>query len=470
VENSRLVVTAPAQYALRYRQYHYNREVAITEMNGIKTYTWEVRNRPTYYPEPLAPSWLHLETCVKLAPGDFEIQGYKGTMYTWTDMGNFINTLWQGRDQLPEEAKKKVHALVDGLKDEKEKISVLYDFLQKNSRYVNIQLGIGGWQPFDATSVYNNRYGDCKALSNYMVALLKEAGISANSVLIKAGSTDPDIDTSFACSQFNHAIVLARTGGDSIWLECTSQTLPPGYLGSFTDDRDALLIERTGGTIVHTPVYGLAENRLDRTVRGSIDSNGNFKATMQIRYTGLEQDYLHGLINHYTTKKELSTQRQQDLGLSNFVINDLSYQQTRGKIPVIEETMQLSAENYATHTGSRLFIAPGLFLKSVTRLPDPREPRKNDIELMTSFQETDSLILQVPPDYIPERALESRRFASSFGGYNFHAELNNNILTINCHFQQVKGRYPAASFSRLVQFFNLVYRESTNDLILVKKQ
>jgi hypothetical protein len=202
-------------------------------------------------------------------------------------------------------------------------------------------------------------------------------------------------------------------------------------------------------------------------VKGSIDSNGNFKATMQIRYTGLEQDYLHGLINRYT-KKELSAQRQQDLGLSNFVINDLSYRETRGKIPVIEETMQLSEDNYATHTGSRLFITPGLFLKRVTRLPDPREPRKNDIELMTSFQETDSLILRIPPGYIPERALDSWRYTSSFGGYNFHAELNDNILTIICHFHQVKGLYPATSFSRLVQFFNLIYRESTNELVLIK--
>jgi len=144
VEDCRLVVKAPSAYSLRYKQYHCPETATITDNNGNKTYTWELRNRPASRQEALAPSWLHLEPCVKLAPGDFEIQGYKGRMYTWTDMGNFINALWQGRDQLPEEAKKKVHALVDGIKDEKEKINTLYDFLQKNSHYVNIQLGIGG--------------------------------------------------------------------------------------------------------------------------------------------------------------------------------------------------------------------------------------------------------------------------------------------------------------------------------------
>jgi hypothetical protein len=470
VEDCRLVVKTPSTFAFLYKQYHCPEQAVVTDDNGIKTYTWEIRNRPATRPEPLAPSWLHLEPCVKMAPGSFEIQGYKGHMYTWTDMGDFINALWQGRDQLPEAAKKKVHALTDGLKDDHEKIDVLYDFLQKNSHYVSIQLGIGGWQPFDAAYVYNNRYGDCKALSNFMVALLKEAGVSASAVLIKAGSTDPDIDTGFACSQFNHAIVLAHAGNDSVWLECTSQTLIPGYLGSFTDDRDALLIDKTGGIIVHTPVYGLAENQLTRTVKGNIDSIGNLQAVMETRYTGLEQDALHNMISR-SAKKDLSEQRRLGLGLNNCTITDLGYREYRDgkeKIPAIDETMRLNAGSYATMSGSRLFITPGTFLKSVTRLPETQQPRKNDIELMTSFQETDSVMLRIPQGYVPEKPLASRHYASSFGSYAFHSELKGDTLLIISHYQQNKGRYPAATYVKLAQFFTLIHRETTNEMVLVR--
>ncbi|HEY4148413.1 MAG TPA: transglutaminase-like domain-containing protein [Chitinophagaceae bacterium] len=99
------------------------------------------------------------------------------------------------RDQLPDEAKKKIHALTDSLHNEREKINAVYRFLQQNTHYVSIQLGIGGWQPFDAAYVYNKRYGDCKALSNYMVAMLREIGISGNSVLIRGGAGMAGVDT-----------------------------------------------------------------------------------------------------------------------------------------------------------------------------------------------------------------------------------------------------------------------------------
>src|SRR5574342_1196313 len=100
-------------------------------------------------------------------------------MNSWQDFGKFIYALKQGRDELPPEIKQKVHELTDGIADTKEKINVLYGYMQKNTRYVSIQLGIGGWQPFDAKYVAKKGYGDCKALSNYMYSILKEAGIKS---------------------------------------------------------------------------------------------------------------------------------------------------------------------------------------------------------------------------------------------------------------------------------------------------
>ena len=468
VEDCRLIVRSGPDYPLHYREYHFPTEALITGKNGEKNLEWDIRNRKAVQPEVFSPAWNYLEPCVKLAPGEFEIQGFKGNLNSWADLGIFMNQLWKDRDILPEEAKKKVHELVDGVTDSHRRIELLYDFLQKNSHYVSIQLGIGGWQPFDAAYVYHNRYGDCKALCNFMVALLKEAGISANSVLISAGEEQPLVDTGFACSQFNHVIVLARAGGDSVWLECTSQTISPGYLGSFTDDREGLILENEKSRLVHTPRYGVAENQLNRFLKGRIDSSGKLVAVVRTRYSGLEQDRLQGLIRTETKKKILDL-RQRSLDLSNCILSDLSYREMTGAIPALEETMQINAEGFATVSGSRIFIEPAAFLKKVAQLFQNRKNRSNDIALTSSLEESDSLELEIPRGYIPERMIANHHSVNPFGVFSIRSSIEGDRLLIVSRYQQNKGIYPAAEYSRFSQFLDLVFRENHGDIVLVKK-
>jgi hypothetical protein len=465
VESSRLVVRTPPGYPLRYRQYGYAK-AAEEEVGDKKVYTWELDSRPAVKQEPFAPYWSTLEPAVRLASGEFEEGGYSGKLYSWAEMGKFVEDLYRGRDQLPEEAKRKVHELIDGVTDDRKKIDVLYSWLQQDTHYVAIELGIGGWQPFDAKDVYQKKYGDCKALSNYMVALLKEGGIRACNVLIRSGDHAPAMDTGFVCSQFNHAIVVAFAGNDSIWLECTNPYLPAGYLSSFTADRDALLLDDHGGEIVHTPVYGVKENRLIRVLEGSIDSGGNLQAGLRINYSGLEQDALESEMERLS-KKELHEQRLQSLGVPNCTIDGLSYQTTRTAVPAIEETMQLTAAAYSTVSGNRIFISPGVFLKRAESIREA-EPRRRDVELTQSFEEMDSIFLRIPDGYAPEGVLPSASYSAGFGSYRIRGEMKGDTLVLICRFRQNKGTYPADTWPKLEHFFNLIHREGDRELVFIR--
>ena len=469
VEDCRLTVRAPAGFPLRYKRYG---DLQEKKDDGTR-YTWEMRDRPAVMIEPYMPAWPELEPRVLLAAGEFEEGGYRGRLYTWADMGKFVEALYRGRDQLPEEAKRKVHELISGITDDRGKIDVLYRWLQQDTHYVAIELGIGGWQPFDARDVYAKKYGDCKALANYMVALLREAGIRACNVLIRSGDDAPAIDTGFVCSQFNHAVVVAFAPGDPVWLECTSPYLPAGYLSGFTADRDALLLDDDGGHIVHTPVYGIKDNRLVRVLRGEIDSNGNLQAGMRIRYSGLEQDALASELDHLS-KKEMVEQRQQSLGLSNCTIGDVSYERAtadvRGMtaaIPVIGENMKLSAVAYSTVAGDRIFIRPGIFLKKAERI-DEAGPRRREVELMKSVEETDSVLLRIPAGYVPEGMLPSAGYSAAFGSYRIHGQMKGDTLVLICRFRQIKGIYPADDWPKLEHFFNLVHREGDREVVFIR--
>src|SRR6185312_7288829 len=240
-QHTKYVVIAPKDYTVRYLALNGAPAPAINEEKDKRIYTWEAWNLPARKTESHMPQWWEITPYVLIGPSDFEAQGYKGNMTSWADYGKFIQQLREGRDVLPENTKLQIHALVDTITDVHRKVYALYRYLQKNTHYISIQLGIGGLQPFPADYVATKKYGDCKALANYMVALLKEAGIPANYVEIRAGKDAPPMIEAFPSFQSNHIITCVPLSKDSIWLECTNQTESPGFMGSSTCDRKAIL-------------------------------------------------------------------------------------------------------------------------------------------------------------------------------------------------------------------------------------
>ncbi|MCH5600377.1 DUF3857 domain-containing protein [Niabella ginsengisoli] len=153
VEKSSLTVYTPKDYALRYKELRYKGAPLIKEEKSIKAYQWQVTHQTATPTEIFSPDWDDISTRVLIAPSVFEFGGYKGDMSNWQGFGKFMQALYNGRDVLPADVKSKVHEITDNLKTNKEKINALYKFMQDNTHYISIQLGIGGWQPLDATYV-----------------------------------------------------------------------------------------------------------------------------------------------------------------------------------------------------------------------------------------------------------------------------------------------------------------------------
>ena len=468
VQSSRFMVVCPADYKLRYKSLNTSIQPQVTEKGGRKTYAWQLSNIPGMEEEFASRSWIDLTPRVIVGASNFRMQNYSGNMETWQDFGKFVYALKEGKDQLPQDIKTKVHQLTDGVTDTRQKINKLYEFMQANTRYIGIQLGIGGWQPFDASYVATKRYGDCKALSNYMYSLLKEAGINSYYTLINADQDSKDLMVDFPSSQFNHVILCVPVEKDTVWLECTSQTAPAGYLGFGTYDRPVLLIDENGGKLVRTRNYSMKDNLQTRRITAEVDKEGNIKANVQARYSGLQQGGLHALI-HSLSKEKVLEVLQREIDLATYDVLKFDYQQQKSALPVMDESLELSVSHYASVTGKRIFVQPNILTRNNNK-PTLDKARKYSIVMNYEYRDVDTVHIKLPQGYKPEAMPKDVSINTPFGRYNSQVRLVDNEIIYYRSMEKLSGEFPASAYTDLVKFYEQIYKADRERVVLVKDE
>ena len=466
VEHASLTIQVPKGGKLRYRETNMPQEVRkeITETQDV--YVWQVENLMPVRQEPYGPPLKEVVPQVRTAPVDFEVDGYQGNMESWKSYGLFIDNLNKGRDVLPAETQQKLQAMVADLATPEEKIKKIYDYLQGKTRYVSIQLGIGGWQPFEASFVDSKGYGDCKALTNYTQAMLKTVGINSYQALIRAGDDESDILTDFPSSQFNHVILCVPTENDTIWLECTSQSVAAGFAGSFTGGRHALLITPEGGKLVTTPDYTAQDNVQKRSIHVNLDEKGNGTAQVTTLYTGVQQES-RDYVLHNLKPDEQRKWLYQQVKVPSFEITDFSLQQQKKLIPEVTEKIDLSLRQCATLSGKRLFLSTNLMNKW-TYAPEKLENRTTDIVRTMAFLDVDTVTFDLPAGYTLEHKPQDREHTSEFGKYRSSIKVEGQKVIYVRSLQMEKGTFKPELYSKYLEFLNGIITADKQQVVFVK--
>ncbi|MBX2897553.1 MAG: DUF3857 domain-containing transglutaminase family protein [Cyclobacteriaceae bacterium] len=469
LENASYTLLYPKELEPRYKTQNLNSQPVKTQLtDGWESVAWSFKNLLPLKFEPHGPRKEELVTKITSAPSTFSYEGYEGSMSTWDTFGQWINSLNKGRDVLPLETIRKIRELTANLKTTDEKAMAVYNYLQNKTRYVSIQLGIGGHQPFEAQVVDNTGYGDCKALSNYTVAMLAAAGVKANYVLIKAGQDEADMITDFPSSQFNHVVVAVPNVKDTIWLECTSQTNPFGYMGTFTGDRKALMITESGGIIVKTPAYTQDQNMQTRFADVSIDEAGNATASVRTTYQGLQYENggLYFVVNSGTDEQKKWIQQNTDIPA--FDVTTFSITNNKKKIPSAEVKTNLILNRLATVTGKRMFITPNL-MNRINHIPEKNENRKSVIVNRVPYTHVDTVVYNLPEAIYPEFVPEPVKIKSRFGEYESSYHLEQGKIIYMRKLKMNKGEFPADTYTEFVEFYKNLNKADNAKVVFVNK-
>ena len=467
VEKAEMTIELPDNMDLQYKA-NYTSNLKDEKINGKHIYTVSLTNGKAYISEPEAPSPQEIRPSVLFAPFDFCYDSHCGNQSDWKAFGLWQADLLKGRDVIPAELTNKLVDMTKDAKTEREKVKIIYEYLQNNFRYVSIQLGIGGWQPIPAESVAKTNFGDCKGLSNLMKAMLKAVNIPANYCTIRMDDKK-DLYKDFASfNQMNHVILLVPLQNDSIWLECTSQTYPFGYVHDGIAGHDALVIDENGkgGVVCRLPTYSDKDNKTDTKLVIDVleDGSGKINATFS-EHVNQYGDYAY--IFRSKDREEHIRYINGSLKLPKSQIGNISTSEERSSMPSCTMVTEVVVGDLANKTGNRLFIS-ACPLKKVNLNKFSSEKRVYDIEIDQGYSENDTIIFNIPELYTIESLPKDVNIETPYGLFKATAKQEGNQIIYIQNTDIYSGRYDKDKYPDIKKFFSQIMTAIKGRMVLRK--
>ncbi len=466
VEKSTHRIQIPSSFSIRYKGNEVAPEPVKNTLNGNLVYTWTSENIAAIRNEPFAPSYSELVPLVFIAPNEFCFDGVCGDLSSWKTCGIFLSKLLSGRNILPQATIDKVKEM--STDDPVETVKRIYAYLQSTTRYVSIQLGIGGYQPIPAMEVAKTGFGDCKALTNYMKAMLDVTGIKSEYSIVHSGGKK-DMFTDFSSfTQANHVILFVPLKNDTIWLECTAKEYPFDYIHSGISGHDVLLVSGEDSKLyrIRTDVPDSLNNE-EHTVNMKIQKDGTSSYSIKSRYVNQEMESKLNFTLYMNEKDRMSTLAK-GLSASKSQIREINTNYIKSKNPEVDINYMVESPMYANKTGSRLFIPTHPFKSNYDKI-FYSNTRKYDVEFKYPIYETDTIIMEYPDGMQIETAPKPVNLKSTFGTFSSKLIQNGQNIMIVYQISIPPGRYPASLYPEIKDFFTQIEKNYTGKLILKEK-
>ena len=408
---SRFTLIAPSEWKIDYRVYGIDLEPQVSKMPGgdESTYIWEARDVAARKLEfGMPPGSEHIAR-LAIAPLGIE---------TWEDVAEWYRKLAEPQIKAGKGVKELAAVLTRGVENDEEKLRIIYEWVRDKTRYIAVNIGIGGYQPHPAEEVLENRYGDCKDMVTLLCSLAREAGLEAYEVIVSTwqnGIPDTSLPSPY---QFNHAIAYCPSiGASGVWMDATKKGCPFGKLPWYDQGLPVLVVGKEGeAEIVTTPRVSPDSNCVLFDWEADLQSTGAATVHGKSRLWGaiaaeLREDLYYGSpeARRQWLETYLAT-RCSGVKLDSFKI--------MGLYPVSDPltiSYAFHTNNFAIPRAEEMVFRPGSILAS--DLPDYfRSPKRvHPIRFKYGLRTELNLTVKLPLDYIVNTTDSSDSLVSSFG-------------------------------------------------------
>jgi len=445
---------------------------------------WTARDVAGIRPEWDMPSWHGLagQMIVSFFPSGGSSR--KNEFANWEDMGRWYASLISARMNPSEPIKQEVATLTASKAGRLQKMQAVAAFLQHDIRYVEISLGIGGWQPHAAPDVFAHRYGDCKDKATLMRTMLRELGVDSYQVAIntKRGSVTHDTP---AHNAFNHVILAIKLPDDVndssliavvahpklgrlLFFDPTNEVTPFGEIGGYLQANYGLLIAPEGGELVELPQQASSTNSIQRVGKLKLEPNGTLSGEVEELRVGDQAWSERWRLRTITNDKDRIKPIEDLLGgsLANFQIVKASLLNLTLTSKPFGFDYSFQSANYAKQAGNLLLVRPRVLGVKARGLLETKEPRKFPVEFEGPSRDTDKFDIALPPGFVVDELPPPTDVDYSFASYHSKTAAEGNVLHYERNIEIKELSVPLDKVEQLKKFYRMVAGDERNTVVL----
>ena len=441
------------RFTVKVKENNFNaNEVRKYTVKGNITYS--VMNKMALLPESLSPDLQSLIPNIQFSVDKFNFGTTKGDALTIEKLGIWYYTnIVSDESKLSKETISEVKNLVSSSNNYLEKAKLIYEYVQNNIEYVELNPVFKNYKPLSVSIVDKIKKADAKSMVNYTKYLLAEVGVESYFTSINYGLGKNDFDENFtSLTQANHTVLCIPVDEKLFWINYSLAHTPFNFVDQYINDRNVLVIKPTGGEMKRTPAYEERANYINTNAEFYITNTGDITGEVSIKSGGIE----YGKRLHFIedSKESIAKKYQQNWeNLENVTINNFSSVNDNDEFKLTEK-ISLSASSTTSIQKNKIGFSMNTFNRNLYNLKEYSN-RKSILQIENNFLEVDKIIIHIPSGYKLKELPKDKIIENKFGKFLNHFEKGkNNTIIYKKELFIKEGKYTVEDYGMYLSFYN----------------
>ncbi len=351
--------------------------------------------------------------------------------------------------------------LVAGAGSEAEKAAAIFKFVQGRMAWNGL---LGYYTDKGVKEAYKEKSGNTADINLMLVAMLREAGLNANPMLIS--TRDNGVPLLPTREGFNYVAAALELEGNTIFLDASNKFTKPNLLPTRALNWQGKIIKKDGSyqsvsvfpktTSKEASMMRINLNPDDGSIAGkSRKTYSDYRAYMfRNKYGSLDdEEYLEKLENSVG-----------GIEVSNYKITNKNI---LGK--AVQEEFDFYMEDQVEVAGNKIYFSP-LFYNTISENPFKLEERKYPVDFAYPWRENYLYTIAIPEGYEVTFLPKGTKMAlqDNLGSFIYRIAQQGNNLQVMVDLKINQAVIPAFSYSAIKELYKKVIEKETEKVVLSK--